>query len=71
MTTGIRIRSKGQVAKAARSKHKILKRTLTLNQARFLGSDLAAAFFGGIKEPAATAGLLSDEHFTVVHTRIQ
>jgi len=41
------------------------------NQARFLGSDLAAAFFGRIKEPAATAGLLSDEHFTVDGTLIE
>ena len=33
------------------------------NQARFLGSDPAAAFFGRIKAPAATAGLLSDDQF--------
>jgi transposase len=41
------------------------------NQERFLGSDLAAAFFGRIKEQAATAGLLSDEHFTVDGTPIE
>lgn len=41
------------------------------NQERFLGSDLAAAFFGRIKAPAATAGLLSDEHFTVDSTLIE
>jgi transposase len=41
------------------------------NQERFLGSDLAAAFFGRIKEQAATAGLLSDEHFTVDGTLIE
>ena len=34
------------------------------NQKRFLGSDLAAAF-RRVREPAATAGLLSDKHFTV------
>jgi transposase len=41
------------------------------NQERFLRSDLAAAFFGRIKEQAATAGLLSDEHFTVDGTLIE
>jgi len=41
------------------------------NQERFLGSDLAAAFFGRIKEQAATARLLSDEHFTVDGTLIE
>jgi transposase len=41
------------------------------NQERFLGSDLAAAFFGRIKEQAAQAGLLSDEHFTVDGTLIE
>ncbi len=35
------------------------------NGERFLGSDLAAAFIGRIKEQAAQAGLLSDEPFTV------
>jgi IS5 family transposase len=35
------------------------------NQERFLDSDLAAAFFARILEQAATAGLLSDEHFSV------
>ena len=41
------------------------------NQERFLRSDLAAAFFGRIKEQAAQAGLLSDEHFTVDGTLIE
>ena len=41
------------------------------NQERFLGSDLAAAFFGRIKAQAAQAGLLSDEHFTVDGTLIE
>jgi transposase len=41
------------------------------NRDRFLRSDLAAAFFGRIQEQAATAGLLSDEHFTVDGTLIE
>ena len=41
------------------------------NQERFLGSDLAAAFFARILEQAAQAGLLSDEHFTVDGTLIE
>jgi transposase len=41
------------------------------NRERFLRSDLAAAFFGRIKEQAAAAGLLSDEHFTVDGTLIE
>jgi hypothetical protein len=41
------------------------------NQERFLRSDLAAAFFGRIKENAATAGLLSEEHFTMDGTLIE
>jgi len=41
------------------------------NRERFLRSDLAAAFFGRIKEQAAQAGLLSDEHFTVDGTLIE
>jgi transposase len=41
------------------------------NRERFLRSDLAAAFFGRIREQAATAGLLSDEHFTVDGTLIE
>jgi transposase len=41
------------------------------NQERFLHSDLAAAFFGRIKEQASQAGLLSDEHFTVDGTLIE
>jgi len=41
------------------------------NRERFLASDLAAAFFGRIKEQAAQAGLLSDEHFTVDGTLIE
>jgi transposase len=41
------------------------------NQARFLDSDLAAAFFARILKQAASAGLLSDEHFTVDGTLIE
>ena len=41
------------------------------NRERFLRSDLAAAFFRRIKEQAAQAGLLSDEHFTVDGTLIE
>jgi transposase len=41
------------------------------NRERFLNSNLAAAFFGRIKEQAAQAGLLSDEHFTVDGTLIE
>jgi IS5 family transposase len=45
--------------------------TFSKNRERFLRSDLAAAFFGRIKEQAAQAGLLSDEHFTVDGTLIE
>jgi len=41
------------------------------NQERFLTSDLAAAFFNRILEQAASAGLLSNEHFTVDGTLIE
>jgi transposase len=41
------------------------------NQERFLDSDLAAAFFARILQQAASAGLLSDEHFTVDGTLIE
>jgi transposase len=41
------------------------------NRERFLGSDLAAAFFARILKQAAQAGLLSDEHFTVDGTLIE
>jgi transposase len=41
------------------------------NRERFLASDLVAAFFRRIKEQAAAAGLLSDEHFTVDGTLIE
>ena len=41
------------------------------NQERFLDSDLAAAFFARILEQAASANLLSDEHFTVDGTLIE
>jgi transposase len=41
------------------------------NQERFLDSELAAAFFARILKQAATAGLLSDEHFTVDGTLIE
>ena len=44
---------------------------LSKNQERFLDSDLAAAFFARILKQAATAGLLSDEHFTVDGTLIE
>ena len=40
------------------------------NQEGFLGSDLAAAVLGRIKEPAATVTLLLDKHFTVDGTLI-
>jgi transposase len=45
--------------------------TFSKNRERFLRSDLAAAFFGRIKDQAAQAGLLSDEHFTVDGTLIE
>ena len=41
------------------------------NQERFLDSDLAAAFFARILKQAASARLLSDEHFTVDSTLIE
>jgi transposase len=41
------------------------------NQGRFLDSDLAAAFFGRILAQTKSAGLLSDEHFTVDGTLIE
>jgi len=41
------------------------------NRERFLRSDLAAAFFAQILKQAKTAGLLSDEHFTVDGTLIE
>ncbi len=41
------------------------------NRERFLASDLAATFFGRLKEHAAQAGLLSDEQFTVDGTLIE
>jgi hypothetical protein len=44
---------------------------LLQDRERFLASDLAAAFFLRIKEQAAAAGLLSDEHFTVDGTLIE
>jgi transposase len=47
----------------------------TIRSARLLmeqlESDLTVAFFGRIKEQAATAGLLSDVYFTVDGTRIE
>jgi transposase len=39
--------------------------TFTKNRDRFLGSDLAEAFFTSVVSQAEAAGLLSDEHFTV------
>src|SRR3974377_150234 len=41
------------------------------NPELFLDSDLAAAFFARILKQAASAGLLSDEHFTVDGTLIE
>ena len=41
------------------------------NQERFLDSDLAGAFFSRILKQAASAGLLSKEHFTVDSTLIE
>lgn len=45
--------------------------TFSKNRERFIQSDLAAAFFSRIKDQAAQAGLLSDEHFTVDGTLIE
>jgi transposase len=39
--------------------------TFSKNRDRLLASDIAAAFFDGVLAQARTAGLLSDEHFTV------
>lgn len=44
--------------------------TFTKNRDRFLGSNLAEAFFSGVVSQAEEAGLLSDEHFTVDGTLI-
>jgi len=45
--------------------------TFSKNRERFIRSDLAVAFFNRIKDQAAQAGLLSDEHFTVDGTLIE
>ncbi len=45
--------------------------TFTKNRERLLEGDVAAAFFTAILEGARTAGLLSDEHFTIDGTLFQ
>jgi transposase len=44
--------------------------TFTKNRDRLLDGDIAGAFFDEIREQARTAGLLSDEHFTVDGTQL-
>ena len=45
--------------------------TFTKNRDRLLGGEVAAAFFDAISRQARTAGLLSDEHFTVDGTQLE
>ena len=45
--------------------------TFSKNRERFIGSEVAAAFFSRVKEQAEDLGLLSDEHFTVDGTLIE
>ena len=45
--------------------------TFSKNRDRLLEGDIAAAFFDGVIEQARTAGLLSDEHFTVDGTLLE
>src|SRR3970282_1135205 len=45
--------------------------TFSKNRDRLLQSDIAAAFFDAVVAQARTAGLLSDEHFTVDGTRLE
>jgi len=45
--------------------------TFSKNRDRLLESDIAAAFFDGVLALARTAGLLSDEHFTVDGTLLE
>ena len=45
--------------------------TFSKNRDRLLESDIAAAFFDAVVGQAKTAGLLSDEHFTVDGTQLE
>jgi transposase len=45
--------------------------TFTKNRDRLLAGDVAAAFFDAVRAQARTAGLLSDEHFTVDGTQLE
>ena len=45
--------------------------TFSKNRDRLLASDIAAAFFDAVVTQARTAGLLSDEHFTVDGTLLE
>jgi len=45
--------------------------TFTKNRDRLLAGEVAAAFFDAVADQARTAGLLSDEHFTVDGTQLE
>src|SRR5215510_16494830 len=45
--------------------------TFSKNRDRLLEGDVAAAFFDVVRNQAAAAGLLSDEHFTVDGTQLE
>ena len=45
--------------------------TFSKNRDRLLRGDIAGAFFVAVQEQARTAGLLSDEHFTVDGTQLE
>ena len=45
--------------------------TFTKNRDRLLAGDVAAAFFDAVRAQVLTAGLLSDEHFTVDGTQLE
>ena len=45
--------------------------TFTKNRDRLLAGDIAASFFAAVRAQAGTAGLLSDEHFTVDGTQLE
>ena len=45
--------------------------TFTKNRDRLLAGEVAAAFFDAVAAQARTAGLLSDEHFTVDGTQLE
>jgi transposase len=45
--------------------------TFSKNRDRLLAGDIAAAFFDAVRAQAETAGLLSDEHFTVDSTVLE